>query len=558
MDDILTTKMYAFIQIIDIIDGVDDVKKRLRPYPYSLPIPTIEVINILSDLQVNGIKFTSRKHDKKTKMAFLRCMRNNMCHNYGNNSFSIKNGKMEFRQHYGENGIEGYIKVSKFNEVMDTLLRRFSKAKGVNYASFTETGIFDNWDAVSLDDIATKTMEEPNRNIAFDTELLFFKILMDRIHTDEDYKYWTDILREEQVYTLNGITLPPEKIVKFFGFIKEHGIQNSKDSVKVYFEKLLRERTLEYQIVNNYNKASTEEERKYNKEALKRIIRARRSRTLSILGELSYYFGQLKTEENNNEFTNNDNMYLISFAGFDAVQFNSPDCRITTYALVDEGSFSNYEKQVVESVRTRRYNMLQRIRNAIMHNYMIQLDYNYDRKEFDVVFRYEESKQIREIRINTTQLSDFIEFIKEYINGRTLQHKRNTHDEFMDYIYSRTSQVDRYEDFYSNNDDLKLSNGFDRGYNFKDNRDVCRFNFDFYLILRRINELDIDAWAYFADELYKIVAENQNPDDRKKNTLPLDKDEFRYAITQIFREMLLYVKEEEAKRKEKWYRVISA
>ena len=331
---------------------------------------------------------------------------------------------------------------------------------------------------------------------------------MDRIHTDEDYKYWTDVLREEQVYTLNGITLPPEKIVKFFGFIKEHGIQNSKDSVKVYFEKLLRERTLEYQIVNNYNKASTEEERKYNKEALKRIIRARRSRTLSILGELSYYFGQLKTEENNNEFTNNDNMYLISFAGFDAVQFNSPDCRITTYALVDEGSFSNYEKQVVESVRTRRYNMLQRIRNAIMHNYMIQLDYNYDRKEFDVVFRYEESKQIREIRINTTQLSDFIEFIKEYINGRTLQHKRNTHDEFMDYIYSRTSQVDRYEDFYSNNDDLKLSNGFDRGYNFKDNRDVCRFNFDFYLILRRINELDIDAWAYFADELYKIVREH--------------------------------------------------
>ena len=285
----------------------------------------------------------------------------------------------------------------------------------------------------------------------FEDSFLFFSKAVEKSVVMEDGNSILDAIINDDDYELDGIKLPSSFRKDFLNYVRDNRELIGKDPNTIfvgYYDKLLRKQSFEKQVELQARKATDSDAN----DGLISLIESRKRNTLLILSKLSYYLGMINTSEKGNEFIDNDNVFLISFAGFDNETFNSYDYTVDLYALFNDESFLAYERDVVEKVRNNRARLLQRIRNSITHSGMISLEYNNENQEFDVIFKYSGRKignnnGVYEIRIGTQQLSDFLEFIENYLrrkNEPDFSYERDVHREFLDYVYSRSPFVDDY------------------------------------------------------------------------------------------------------------------
>jgi len=546
MDSIIV-KIYSFIQIVDKIIAVYDEKSSLNAI-YNLPVSKRDTIELLSKLQVNSFKFSSNKKDIKSKTSFLRHLRNALCHNF----FKMENGLLIIDYHYEGIKIEGNVSTSYFEKVMDDYLKLLGKAKGVKYDSFLSTDIFSDWNIKSTSEIANDMIANFAPTQEFEDSFLFFSKAVEKSVAIEDGNSILDAIINDDHYELDGIKLPSSFRKEFLNYVRSNRKLISKEPNAIfvgYYDKLLRKQSFEKQVELQARQSPDSDAKDY----LVSLIESRKSNTLIILSKLSYYLGMINTSEKDNEFIDNDNVFLISFAGFDNDTFNSYDYTVNLYALFNDEAFSEYERDVVEQVRNNRARLLQRIRNSIMHSGMISLEYNNENQEFDVIFKYSGQKTgskngIYEIRIGTQQLSDFIEFIENYLrrkNESDFSYERNVHREFLDYVYSRSPSVDDYESYFANQDDLDKATSYDANYVFRDNRNVCRFALDFNLLLAKIKEADESMYNYFLNRLLnirKLIYFRGSERERTMINLGFrDTYDSREEVTRIFREMISFI-----------------
>jgi len=489
IDDSLNSKIYSFIQIIDILLPKGENNKKMQPFDYRLPLPEKEIVNILSKLNVDSMNY-SKTDDK---LGFLRTMRNCICHNYGTNSFGIQDGEMIFKNEFGADRLSGKLSVNKFMMVMDDLLLRFSEVTNKPYYSFFNTSIFDKWDKESVDSIADSIADAGIEKDDYENSVLFVKKVLDKCKTPEDVRTFIERIKLIDM-DVDGIRLSPLARRLLIKYCCEHPVpfENPQQVFKDFLGIIKRRDSYINQSIRIMKGSSDKEEILGNRELIKRVINSRRERALSVLSDLVVNFGMLKTEEQSNEFAANDKLFLISFSGFDGTQFDLKFTSVPSFAFVGADSFKKFEYDVVEALRDKRAELLQRIRNAMMHNYMISLEYNYQKNEYDIVFKYEKG-DVFEIRVGTQELYDFNDYINQYLANKNLvDEKRDIHKAFLDYVFLRTSNVDQYEDYFSRNTD----------YQFETNRDICRFVYDFYQLMEETLEIDPDRYYTYLAYMY--------------------------------------------------------
>ena len=527
--DSLYLNIYSFIQIVDILNKNEE-----------FPISNADAINILSDLHVSELEFSNKRNDVISKKEFLRHLRNAMCHNYGSKCFDVNGGILSFDYVWKDTRLKGNLRVSRFNRVMKNLLKKIEEKKQRKYTSFAELDFYK--DVVVPSDNYGKIDMELN-NYDLDNAKKFFKGIMN-LPVYEQNAALSKIVHGK-LNTYNGIHLDDRCLRHFLKFVKAS--RNKKYTINELF--------LEY-----YEKL----------EHCKTMI-GRREQALLAISDFTHLLSMLDTSEESSELKDNVAILMMSFGGFDTEKWDSKISNINVFALVNEDALFEYEKRIVKDIVNKRATIIQKIRNSSVHYKLdgsnlrpIKLEYNPVSREYDVVFivpGYGDTvTNVEEIRIGTKQLSDFTEYLKRYLKSKKHEeeYERNIHKEFLDYVYKRTTPRDNYVSFYSNSENIREATSFDENYVFTSNRDICRFVYDFHLLLNKVKEINEEKYREIINKMFNndkimrsndinrfVVDLNDPKFEKKYKERPwLYEDSFvlcKTTLTEIFREMILII-----------------